>query len=101
MTFHFGTHFHMALRFSYCALNCLALLGKLDCIDMKKAVEFGTDICASSSGLLQLMCCFHITVARCQNYDGGFGVVPGAESHAGQGNGLVMSFHVLAHKPHV
>lgn len=28
-------------------------------------------------------CCTH-TVARCRNFDGGFGAVPGAESHAGQ-----------------
>ena len=28
-------------RFSYCALNCLGLLKRLDLIDVKKAVEFG------------------------------------------------------------
>eukprot|EP00479_Gromia_sphaerica_P013428 TRINITY_DN7481_c0_g1_i2.p2 TRINITY_DN7481_c0_g1~~TRINITY_DN7481_c0_g1_i2.p2 ORF type:complete len:148 (+),score=31.52 TRINITY_DN7481_c0_g1_i2:115-558(+) len=50
-------------RFSYCALNCLALLGKLDKIDVKAAVEF---------------------VCKCRNFDGGFGCVPGSESHAGQ-----------------
>jgi prenyltransferase beta subunit len=27
---------------------------------------------------------FHITFYRCRNFDGGFGAVPGAESHAGQ-----------------
>ena len=54
-------------RFSYCALNCLSLLGyynKLETvIDLEKAVDF---------------------VLKCQNFDGGFGAVPGAESHAGQ-----------------
>lgn len=51
-------------RFSYSALNCLALLGKLDKVkNTDKAVEF---------------------VKRCQNWDGGFGVSPAAESHAGQ-----------------
>jgi len=64
-------------RFSYCALNCLALLGLLDScsnyrgeqinnkkfIDMEKAINY---------------------VLSCQNFDGGFGVCPGAESHAGQ-----------------
>jgi geranylgeranyl transferase type-2 subunit beta len=50
-------------RFSYSALNCLALLGKLDLVDMDSAVAF---------------------VKRCQNWDGGFGVTPSAESHAGQ-----------------
>ena len=52
-------------RFSYCALSAMAILGKLDSdlIDKKKAVEF---------------------VIKCMNFDGGFGAVPGAESHAGQ-----------------
>lgn len=50
-------------RFSYCALNCLALLRRLDAVDVPKAVEF---------------------IVSCQNFDGGFGCVPGAESHAGQ-----------------
>eukprot|EP00466_Bigelowiella_natans_P008455 jgi/Bigna1/54462/estExt_Genewise1Plus.C_350005 len=50
-------------RFSYCALNCLALLGKLDKINVKKATDF---------------------VSKCRNFDGGYGAVPGAESHAGQ-----------------
>ena len=52
-------------RFSYCALSCMSLLGRLDAgdINVDKAMEF---------------------VGRCQNFDGGFGAVPGAESHAGQ-----------------
>lgn len=52
-------------RFSYCALSSLALLGCLtsDYIDIDKATAF---------------------VASCRNFDGGFGCVPGAESHAGQ-----------------
>mmetsp|Transcript_6241 Transcript_6241/g.10194 ORF Transcript_6241/g.10194 Transcript_6241/m.10194 type:complete len:363 (+) Transcript_6241:95-1183(+) len=56
-------------RFSYCALSSLALLGELhspseECvIDLPLAVDF---------------------VSRCRNFDGGFGAVPGAESHAGQ-----------------
>lgn len=50
-------------RFIYCAFNILSLLGKLDYIDVEKAVQF---------------------VLRCKNYDGGFGMLPGAESHAGQ-----------------
>lgn len=53
-------------RFTYCALSSLALLGELHSpglIDLDKAVEF---------------------TARCRNFDGGFGAVPGAESHAGQ-----------------
>eukprot|EP00581_Thalassiosira_minuscula_P000823 CAMPEP_0183741662 /NCGR_PEP_ID=MMETSP0737-20130205/62742_1 /TAXON_ID=385413 /ORGANISM="Thalassiosira miniscula, Strain CCMP1093" /LENGTH=406 /DNA_ID=CAMNT_0025977069 /DNA_START=17 /DNA_END=1234 /DNA_ORIENTATION=+ len=67
-------------RFSYCALSCLALLGRLPLpkwasdqeaktvdenaiIDIHKAVEY---------------------IISCRNFDGGFGCVPGAESHAGQ-----------------
>lgn len=53
-------------RFSYCALSCLAILGRLrdDCpVNLLKAVDF---------------------VDACRNFDGGYGAVPGAESHAGQ-----------------
>mmetsp|Transcript_14360 Transcript_14360/g.19186 ORF Transcript_14360/g.19186 Transcript_14360/m.19186 type:complete len:407 (+) Transcript_14360:116-1336(+) len=57
-------------RFSYCALSALAILQKLPSpeetdgiVDVKKAAEY---------------------VASCKNFDGGFGCVPGAESHAGQ-----------------
>ncbi|KAJ3299152.1 hypothetical protein HK104_009946 [Borealophlyctis nickersoniae] len=50
-------------RFSYCALSCLSLLGRLDAVDVAKAVKF---------------------VDKCKNFDGGYGRVPGAESHSGQ-----------------
>lgn len=62
-------------RFSYCALSALSILGQLDdvgvngpndtaaVIDVDKAAEY---------------------VVSCQNFDGGFGCHPGAESHAGQ-----------------
>ncbi|KAI5804184.1 type II protein geranylgeranyltransferase beta subunit [Peziza echinospora] len=50
-------------RFLYGAFNTLSLLGKLDYIDVEKAVNY---------------------VYSCKNYDGGFGMVPGAESHAAQ-----------------
>ena len=55
-------------RFSYCALSSLAILGELwnrspPSVDVAKAVDF---------------------VDRCRNFDGGYGAVPGAESHAGQ-----------------
>merc|ERR1719223_1044566 len=57
-------------RFSYCALSALSLLGTLEgkdglntSIDVEKAAIF---------------------IASCQNFDGGFGMTPGAESHAGQ-----------------
>jgi geranylgeranyl transferase type-2 subunit beta len=47
----------------YAALHCCALIKRLDALDVPKAVEY--------------------TLA-CQNWDGGFGVVPGMESHTGQ-----------------
>ncbi|CAN0038565.1 unnamed protein product, partial [Discosporangium mesarthrocarpum] len=52
-------------RFSYCALSSMAILGRLHGgeVDVRGAAEF---------------------VGRCRNFDGGFGCVPGAESHAGQ-----------------
>ena len=54
-------------RFSYCALSILSILSNesdgLDCIDLSKAVAY---------------------IASCQNIDGGFGSMKGAESHAGQ-----------------
>lgn len=50
-------------RFTYCAINCLRLLNRIDAIDLGAAVEF---------------------IRSCGNFDGGFGSVPGAESHAGQ-----------------
>lgn len=58
-------------RFSYCALNCLALIGKLQSMDVSKAVDF---------------------VLKCKNFDEGFGAVPEAETHAGQSNFLFSLF---------
>lgn len=50
-------------RFSYIALCCLSLLHRLDKINMEKAVNY---------------------ILSCKNVDGGFGCIPGGESHAGQ-----------------
>jgi len=50
-------------RYSYCALQAAALLGALPALDLPAAVRY---------------------VRSCANFDGGFGAVPGAESHAGQ-----------------
>ncbi|KAL2757395.1 hypothetical protein ACRALDRAFT_2099904 [Sodiomyces alcalophilus JCM 7366] len=50
-------------RFLYAALNALSLLGLLSLVDVDRAVAH---------------------VASCANFDGGYGVSPGAESHAGQ-----------------
>lgn len=50
-------------RFLYGAFNALSLLGLLSLVDVDKAVSY---------------------VAACTNFDGGYGVRPGAESHSGQ-----------------
>jgi geranylgeranyl transferase type-2 subunit beta len=50
-------------RFSYCALSCLAILGRLERTTADAAATY---------------------IASCANFDGGFGAVPGGESHAGQ-----------------
>lgn len=52
----------MDTRFSYCAIWLLKILKKMDYINLDKAVEF---------------------IQRCQNFDGGFGAIPGGESHSG------------------
>lgn len=50
-------------RFLYAALNALSLLGLLSLVDVEKGVSY---------------------VDACANFDGGYGVRPGAESHSGQ-----------------
>jgi geranylgeranyl transferase type-2 subunit beta len=50
-------------RFSYCAVVALALLGRLDACNQNAAAAF---------------------ILSCRNFDGGFGCVPGAETHGGQ-----------------
>ena len=50
-------------RFLYGALNALSLLGSLDSVNTEKAIAH---------------------VQACANFDGAYGVCPGAESHAGQ-----------------
>ena len=48
-------------RFSYIAVSCLNLLNALEKINKEKAVEY---------------------VLSCRNFDGSFGGIPDAESHA-------------------
>lgn len=50
-------------RFLYCAVASLSLLGRLQDINSNACAEY---------------------LAKCKNFDGGFGVSPGCESHAGQ-----------------
>ena len=73
MWYYFGLHHVLQdkIRYIYCnvficTLNLWflnVLKGKLDAINVDKAVEF---------------------VLSCMNFDGGFGCRPGSESHAGQ-----------------
>ena len=51
------------VRFSFCGIASLALLNRLDAIDLDKAIDF-------------IMTCYNAM-------DGGFGSRPGSESHAG------------------
>ncbi|WWC70590.1 uncharacterized protein I206_104541 [Kwoniella pini CBS 10737] len=53
-------------RFTYICLSSLSLLGKLDEISSKK-----------KQNIIEY-------IKKCKNFDGGFGRVPGAESHSGQ-----------------
>jgi geranylgeranyl transferase type-2 subunit beta len=50
-------------RFIYCAFQILSLLNALDRVDVTSAVQY---------------------IHLCRNFDGGFGLSPDAESHAGQ-----------------
>lgn len=57
-------------RFSYCALSILSILSNVTCAD-------GLDDCIDRDRAVRY-------IASCQNMDGGFGSMKGAESHAGQ-----------------
>ena len=59
----------MYFRFSYIAICSLALLHRLDKINVERAVKY---------------------IVSCKNLDGGFGCTPEGESHVGQS-----MFHVL------
>lgn len=50
-------------RFIYLAFNALSLLNALSLVHTSKSIDY---------------------IVQCRNFDGGFGMVPGAESHAGQ-----------------
>jgi geranylgeranyl transferase type-2 subunit beta len=63
-------------RFLYCAVASLSLLGRLQDIHGARCVEY---------------------LAKCKNFDGGFGVSPGCESHAGQSKMCVFNPCLLTH----
>ena len=68
-------------RFSYCALSALSILGALPHEDSNNSGG-GEGTCTDTATIdLQKAALY---VSSCRNFDGGFGSVPGAESHAGQ-----------------
>lgn len=69
-------------RFSYCALSALSILGALPDDDCNDDNDDGATKDKSTTTIdLQKAAQY---VSSCRNFDGGFGSVPGAESHAGQ-----------------
>lgn len=57
-------------RFSYIAISILSLIGRLDVLD------------TALDGKARNLVVGHI--AKCRNFDGGFGATEGSESHGGQ-----------------
>jgi len=54
-------------RFLFCGVAALSLLGHLDKLDVERTASY---------------------IFQCKNFDGGYGNVVGAESHAAQGRKL-------------
>eukprot|EP00578_Thalassiosira_sp_NH16_P020015 CAMPEP_0181101674 /NCGR_PEP_ID=MMETSP1071-20121207/13890_1 /TAXON_ID=35127 /ORGANISM="Thalassiosira sp., Strain NH16" /LENGTH=416 /DNA_ID=CAMNT_0023184561 /DNA_START=102 /DNA_END=1352 /DNA_ORIENTATION=+ len=67
-------------RFSYCALSCLALLGRLPLPNWALDEEVKSE---NEDSVIDIYKAADY-IMSCRNFDGGFGCVPGAESHAGQ-----------------
>jgi prenyltransferase beta subunit len=63
-------------RFSFCAIATLHFIGRLEVINVNRAIDF---------------------IKKCYNFDGGFGTRPGSESHAGQVFLKVVSHHQPYH----
>ena len=69
-------------RFTYCALSCLALLGRLP-LPKWAEEDNKSDNVNNDSDIIDIHKAVYYIIS-CRNFDGGFGCVPGAESHAGQ-----------------
>ena len=72
-------------RFIYAALACLRILGRL----RSPSSSSSSSLPSSSSSSLPSSSSIRVDaaveyIARCQNFDGGYGATPGNESHAGQ-----------------
>jgi len=66
-------------RFSYCALSTLSILGLLN----KRCNEKEHNEQMTDDPMIDVDLAAKYVVS-CRNFDGGFGCIPGAESHAGQ-----------------
>ena len=73
-------------RFTYCAFSCLALLGRMPLPQWDENDGGGEEDDATDKQHHAVIdvCKAVRYIMSCRNFDGGFGCVPGAESHAGQ-----------------
>ena len=96
-------------RFSYCALSCLALLGRLPLPSWARDGDdgegrTGDDDEEEEPPVIDTEAAVRYIIS-CRNFDGGFGCVPGAESHAGQvfccvgALSIARSLHLLCEPP--
>nr|XP_027124673.1 geranylgeranyl transferase type-1 subunit beta-like isoform X2 [Coffea arabica] len=69
MPTHYGAE--TDLRFVFCAVAICFLLGNWSGLDREKAKDY---------------------IIECQSYDGGFGLIPGSESHVTSGSGRCFMF---------
>ena len=76
----FGHTGEVDTRFTYCAVATLSVLGTLNEASRSGGGGGGGD---ATPGLVVDLAAAMRSVASCHNFDGGFGCVPGAESHAG------------------
>ena len=67
-------------RFTYIAFSCLAILGRLPLPDWNNN---STQAESEEKPIIDTYQAVNY-IMSCRNFDGGFGCVPGAESHAGQ-----------------
>ena len=69
-------------RFTYCAFSCLALLGEMHLPDWDNYDS--TNDTDTRDGTIDIYTAVKYIISCRNSFDGGFGAVPGAESHAGQ-----------------
>jgi geranylgeranyl transferase type-2 subunit beta len=70
-------------RFTYCAFSCLALLGRMPLPDWENCQD-STNSSEKHDKTIDIQKAVRYILSCRNSFDGGFGSVPGAESHAGQ-----------------